>query len=54
MDKNLDKKTVHHVDPMRFPKVQKAYEDEGKKSFSPSKLFGDIVETMVKIQKEKK
>ena len=43
----------HHVDPMRFPKVQKPYEDEAKKSFEPIRLFGDIVEVMTKIVKDK-
>lgn len=44
----------HKVDPMRFPKVQGGYEGEAKKSFSSVKLFGDIVQTMVDIQKNKK
>ena len=43
----------HHVDPMRFPKVQGAYEGEAKKSFEPIRLFGDIVEVMTKIVKDK-
>lgn len=44
----------HKVDPMRFPKVQSGYEGKAKNSFSSVKLFGDIVQTMVDIQKEKK
>lgn len=47
-------KIHHHVDPMRYPKVQKGYEDKGKEAFSAVGLFGDIVETMVTIQKSKK
>lgn len=54
MKKPTVNKIHHHVDPMRFPKVQKQYEDDGKNSFSSVKLFGDIVETMVEIQKKKK
>lgn len=42
-----------HLDPLRYPKVQKVYEDNAKKSFSSVKLFGDIVETLVKIRKDK-
>lgn len=44
----------HHVDPMRYPKVQKRYEEESQKAFSPVQLFGDLVNTMVDIRKEKK
>lgn len=44
----------HNVDPMRFPKVQGGYEGKAKKVFNPVKLFGDIVQTMVDIQKSKK
>ena len=43
----------HHVDPMRYPKVQKEYEGKGKNAFNAVKLFGDVVETMVEIQKKK-
>lgn len=43
----------HHVDPMRYPKVQGGYEGRAKKMFSPTRLFGDLVETMVGIQKRK-
>lgn len=49
-----DKVIQHHVDPMRFPKVQKRYEEKAKKAFSSIALFGDVVETMVSIQKNKK
>ena len=41
----------HHVDPMRYPKVQKG---KGKNAFNAVKLFGDVVETMVEIQKKKR
>lgn len=45
---------IHHtVDPMRFPRIQKPYEDEAKKAFSPVELFGNVVETMTRIVKEK-
>ena len=44
----------HNVDPMRFPKVQGGYEGKAKKSFNSIKLFGDLVKTMVDIQKDKK
>lgn len=44
----------HNVDPMRYPKVQKPYEDKSKSVFNAALLFGDIVQTMVDIQKEKK
>ncbi len=43
----------HHVDPMRYPKVQKGYEGRAKRMFNPTRLFGDLVETMVDIQKGK-
>jgi len=43
----------HHVDPMRYPKVQKGYEGRAKRMFSGTRLFGDLVETMVEIQKGK-
>lgn len=46
---------IHHtVDPMRFPKIQKPYEDEAKKAFSSVELFGNIVEEMTNIVKNKK
>lgn len=44
----------HHVDPMRYPKVQKEYEGKGKNAFNAVNLFGDVVETMVEIQKKKR
>lgn len=47
-------KIHRHVDPMRFPKVQKPLEDKAKEAFKPVELFGDIVETMVAIRKEKR
>ena len=43
-----------HVDPMRYRKVQKEYEGKGKNVFNAAKLFGDVVETMVEIQKKKR
>lgn len=43
----------HHVDPMRYPRVQKGYEGRFSRAFQPTLLFGDLVETMVQIQKEK-
>jgi hypothetical protein len=39
---------------MRYPKVQKEYEGKGKSAFNAVKLFGDVVETMVEIQKKKR
>lgn len=45
---------IHHtVDPMRFPKIQKPYEGEAKKAFSPTEIFGNVVETMTNILKER-
>lgn len=45
---------IHHtVDPMRFPKIQKPYEDEAKKAFSSVELFGNVVEMMTRIVKGK-
>lgn len=44
----------HHVDPYRYPKVQKKYEDLQKKSFQPVRLFGDIVQEMSNVIKERK
>ena len=44
----------HHVDPMRYPKVQKQYENQSKNAFNAVRLFGDVVQTMVDIQKEKR
>lgn len=43
----------HHVDPMRYPRVQGGYEGRAKRMFNPTRLFGDLVETMVEIQKKK-
>lgn len=43
-----------HVDPMRYPAVQGRYEREAMKSFAPVELFGNIVETMTRIVKEKR
>lgn len=46
-------KIKHHVDPMRYPKVQGEYEKQFKNAFNAARLFGDVVETMVEIQKKK-
>lgn len=43
----------HHVDPMRYPKVQRQYENKSQNSFNAVKLFGDVIQTMVDIQKKK-
>lgn len=42
-----------NMDPLRCPKVQGQIEKTAKSAFSGVKLFGDLVETMVKIQKMK-
>lgn len=47
-------KIHHHVDPMRYPRIQGGYEAEAKKSFKAGELFMDLVKTMVEIVKEKK
>lgn len=47
-------KIHHHVDPMRFPNVQGAYEAQAKKSFKGGELFVNLVKTMVEIVKNKK
>ena len=45
---------IHHtVDPLRYPRVQKPYESEAKKAFSGTELFGNVVETMTRILKER-
>ena len=44
----------HHVAPMSYPKVQKEFECNGKNAINAVKLFGDVVETMVEIQKKKR
>lgn len=54
MKQLVSSRIQHHVDPMRYPKVQKEYEGKGKNAFNAVRLFGDIVQTMVDIQKEKK
>lgn len=47
-------KIQHHVDPLRYPRVQGQYESQAKKAFHAGELFEDIVKTMVEIIKEKK
>lgn len=54
MKQPVSPRIKHHVDPMRYPKVQKQYENQSKNAFNAVRLFGDIVQTMVDIQKEKK
>lgn len=44
----------HHVDPMRYPKIQGQYENQSKNAFNAVRLFGDVVQTMVDIQKGKR
>jgi hypothetical protein len=44
----------HHVDPVRYPRIQGQYESQAKKSFHAVELFENLVKTMVDIVKEKK
>lgn len=44
----------HHVDPVRYPRIQGQYESQAKKSFHAGELFENLVKTMVDIVKEKK
>lgn len=41
-------------DPMRYPFVQGRYEREAIKSFSSAELFGNVVEVMTRIVKDRR
>lgn len=43
----------HHVDPVRYPRIQGQYEAKAKDAFKPGELFENLVKTMVEIVKEK-
>lgn len=53
MDKPKVLRIKRHVDPMRYPKVQKGYEGGIQKAFKADELFMDIVKSMVSIVNEK-
>lgn len=44
----------HVADPLRYPNIQAKYEKIAKNSFLAVRVFGQIVEEMVDIIKEKK
>lgn len=50
----MKSKVDHHVDPMRYPKIQGRYEAQAKNAFNPGWVFESVVKTMVEIVKEKK
>lgn len=54
MIKAVSPRIKHHVDPLRYPNVQAQYEKKAKNSFLAVRLFGDVVQTMVEIIKDKK
>ena len=54
MKQPVSPRIQHPVEPMSYPEVQKQYENQSKNAFNAVRLFGDIVQTMVDIQKEKK
>ena len=43
----------HHVDPVRYPRIQGQYEAKAKDAFKPGEVFENLVKTMVEIVKEK-
>ena len=54
MERAVSPRIKHHVDPLRYPNIQAKYEIKAKNSFSAVRVFGELVEEMVAITKEKK
>ena len=53
MERAVSPRIKHHVDPLRYPNIQAKYENKAKNSFSAVRVFGELVEEMVTITKEK-